>query len=143
MDLHNPLSVPRGLATFARKWVRANCLASDSIGDCVYITGDEVGDRYQVAKCDPKDELKMPSIGMIVEKESSTVCKVWWLGELDGLYTGLTHRKSLFVGVDGRLAEAPPDPDPSGYAFAQTMGTVTSSDRLLLLPNFHMVKRIG
>lgn len=143
MPLLNALSVPRGLATFPRKWLRANCLATDSVGDCVYVTGNEVGGLYQVSKADPTNWAKMPAVGVITSKRSPTECRVQFLGEIQNVYTGLTVRNILFVAVDGRLSPTPPAPAPGGYAFVQPMGTVLSSARLMIMPNFSLTKRVG
>ena len=142
MALLNTLSIPRGLATFPRKWLRAACQPSDVIGNCVYIAGPVSGGLYTVATADPTNASKMPVVGVIMTKSSSTICRVQWLGEIDAIYTGMTIRKPLFVGLTRRLEEAPPTPPISGYAFAQSMGTVLDSGKLLLIPNFHMVKRV-
>jgi len=143
MPLLNALSIPRGLATFARKWLRANCLVTDSVGDCVYVTGDKIGNLYQVAQADPADQSKMPSLGIIMSKTSATECKVQFIGESNGLYIGLTPGGTLFVGSDGRLSHTPPVPDPGGYAFIQAMGSAISSETVILLPSFALTKRIG
>jgi hypothetical protein len=143
MELLNALSRARALALFTLKWFEADCLATDALGDCVYITGDAVGDRYQVTKADPTDYSKMPAVGVIVSKVSATQCRVQFIGELVDIYSGLTVRKTAFVGLDGRIAESPPIPAPVGYAFSQTLGTVIDSGRILLTPNFHMIKQVG
>ena len=142
MALLNALSVPRALATFPRKWLKATCQASDSVGNCVYIAGPASAGLYTVTTGDPTDANKMPTVGIIMSKDSPTRCKVQWLGEIESVYTGMTVRKPLFVGLTGRLEEAPPSPPISGYAFAQSLGTVLDSGKLLLIPNFHMVKRV-
>lgn len=142
MDLLNALSVPRGLATFPRKWLRANCQPTDSVGDCVYISSEYSGGLYQVSKADPSDYSKMPAVGVIISKASAITCKVQFLGEMNGIYTGLTLRKPLFVGADARLTSTPPVAPVSGYAFVQNMGMAAGSTRVILVPNFFMVKRV-
>ena len=143
MPLLNALTVPRALATFPRKWLKANCLATDSVGDCVYVTGDAVGGFYQVAKADPANQLKMPSIGVIIVKKSATECRVQFIGEVHGIYTGLTPRATLFVGSSGTLSSIPPVPALGGYCFIQAMGTVASSTVVVMLPSLALTKRIG
>jgi hypothetical protein len=143
MPLLNALSVPRGLATFPRKWLKANCLATDSVGDCVYVTGDAVGGFYQVSKSDPRDQTKMPSIGIITVKKSPTECRVQFIGEVHSVYVGLIPRSTLFVGSNGRLSETPPDALVGGYAFVQPMGTAASSSTVVMLPSLALTKKIG
>jgi hypothetical protein len=142
MELLNALSTPRANELFVQNSIRANCLVTDAVGNCVYITNDISGGLHQVTTCDPTDLSKMPAVGVIVSKETDTLCTILVIGELVGLYTGLTTQKIIFVGLDGKLLEGPPAPPPSGYAFAQVMGAVTDSGRVMLVPNFHMVKRI-
>jgi hypothetical protein len=143
MPLLNALSVPRGLATFPRKWLRANCLATDGVGDCVYVTGDDVGGIYQVARADPSDQLKMPAIGIITFKKSATECRVQFIGEVHSIYVGLAPRSTLFVGSDGRLSHTPPVPAVGGYAFIQPMGSAVGSGVVVMLPSFALTKRVG
>lgn len=143
MPLLNALSVPRGLATFPRKWLKANCLITDSVGDCVYITGDSIAGFYQVTKADPSDQSKMPSIGIITIKKSPTECRVQFIGEVSNVYVGLTPRSTLFVGSTGRLSDVAPVPSLGDYAFVQAMGSVVSSTVIVLLPSLALTKRIG
>jgi len=143
MALLNALSVPRGLATFPRKWLKANCLATDVVGDCVYVTGDTIGGFYQVTRADPHDQTKMPSIGVIISKKNPTECRVQFIGEVLGVYTSLTPRGTLFVGSDGRLSHSPPVPLPGGYAFVQPMGSAVSHHVVVMLPSLALTKTIG
>jgi len=143
MDLLNALSVPRGLATFPRKWLKANCQTSDNVGDCVYITGGMVGEFYQVTKVDPADQSKMPAVGIITSKKGPTECRVQFLGEIKNIYSLMTPGKLLFIGSDGRLNETPPLPLPSGYVFVQPMAVVASSTVLVVAPALLLTKRVG
>lgn len=143
MKALNVLSIPRAHRLFQGKDVFADCTVPDLAGNCVYVTGDMASDRYRVATCDPTDFAKMPAMGVILRKDTPILCVVHIFGELEDLYTGLTVRKAVFVGLDGRLSEALPDPPGGGSVFVQHMGSVVDSSRILLLPNFHMVKRLG
>ena len=142
MKALNVLSIPRAHRLFPRRVVSADCIASDLVGNCVHVTGDMSSGRYQVSTCDPTNFVKMPAIGVVLSKDTPTLCTVYLTGELEDLYTGLTVRKVVFVGLDGRLSEAPPDAG-GGPVFVQNMGSVIDSGRILLMPNFHMTKRIG
>jgi hypothetical protein len=143
MPLLNALSVPRGLATFPRKWLKANCQTTDNVGDCVYVTGDAVGNFYQVTRADPRDQSKMPSIGIIISKKSTTECKVQFIGEVHSVYVGMPPRATLFVGADGRLSAVPPAPNPGGYTFVQAMGSAVASSTVVMLPSLALTKRVG
>jgi hypothetical protein len=143
MQLVNALSIPRGLATFPRKWLKANCLATDTVGDCVYVTGDSIGEFYQVTKADPADQTKMPAVGVIIKKYSPTECRVQFIGEVKNVYVSLSPRSTLFVGANGRLNGVPPLPVSGGYVFIQAMGTVVSSTVVVMMPSLSLTKRIG
>jgi len=143
MELLNPLSIARSLELFPGKAFKATCPALLIAGKCVYISGPKVGEYYQVDRADPADILKMPAIGVVIEKADSTHCTVQCLGEVSGIYTGLTIPRPLFVSSSGDLTASPPDPLPSGYVMAQVMGAAMSAADVLLCPNFFMTKRIG
>jgi hypothetical protein len=84
----------------------------------------------------------MPAIGVILSKETSTLCTVLVMGELQGVYSGLSIRKVVFVGLDGKIQEGPPTPSVGGFVFVQRVGSVTDDGRIYVVPNFHMIKRI-
>lgn len=96
-----------------------------------------------MAKANPADATKMPAVGIIVSKSSPTSCLVQYVGEVVNVYSALTNKKPLFVGLGGQLTDVPPVPSLGGYAFVQTMGMTTSSNRLILVPSFFMTKRVG
>lgn len=125
--LVNVLSIPRALYLFQRRRLPANCLATDDIGDCVYIRADRSGKYYQVGVCDPSDPDKMPAVGIISSKSSATECIVQPFGEVDGTYTGLTPGDSMYVGADGRPTHTPPSPGIQQY-----IGEAWASDVLFL-----------
>lgn len=122
---------------------RATCLSAAAVGDVVYASGPAVDGVYQVQKADPRDEAKMPAIGVIIAKQSATRCWVQHVGEMRGVYTGLSTNDTLFVGSTGGLESVPPPPLVSGYSFVQAMGTVVGADTVLLTTTSHMVKRVG
>jgi hypothetical protein len=110
----------------------ANCLASDVVGDVVYITGDKAGLFYQVTKVDIDDLTKMPAAGVIIVKGSSTECIVQTAGIIAGIYTGLTPQLSLFVGTNGRLTHTVPPQPTTGPRVHQMMGIAIATTELLL-----------
>jgi hypothetical protein len=111
----------------------AFCFSTDAVGDAVYIMGDRVGERYQVTKVDIDNITHVPAIGVIIFKTSSTECVVQTQGILQGVYTGLTPQKPLFIGTDSRLTEivTPHKPTPGRRAL-QIMGQGIASTELLL-----------
>jgi hypothetical protein len=110
----------------------ANCLASDIVGDLVYVTGNIVGGRIQVTEIDNTDSAKMPVFGMIETKASSTVCTVRTGGTSAGIYSGLVPQRRLFAGDNGRLVQTVPARPSSGKKLVQPMGIATSSSVIFL-----------
>lgn len=111
----------------------ANCLASDDVGDLVYITGPVSGGRIQVSKVDIDDADKMPAYGIIISKATATECTV----QLDGPLSeaGLTPNALYFAGVDGKLLEGPPPRPVSGYRRFQVVGQADDTGRLEFQPD--------
>lgn len=101
--------VPTEAIVVASDNYEADCLASDSPGDCVRITVPSVGGIRQVTKIDPT-AVGFPQIfaGIIVSKSTLTRCTVQRSGDYSVPYSvGLAP--AFFVGLDGRLL-APPLP---------------------------------
>ena len=131
------LSRPNPEALFAHKKVRAQCLAGDVVGNCVYAHGPRVDDDYVVRTADPANAAKMPAFGVIIAKLDDTHCWVQLTGENDELMTGMLLTRPVFVGADGALSQTlPPAP-----AFVQFMGTPMAPDTVWLAPNFLMTKQ--
>lgn len=141
MELLNALSLPRALTIFARKWLRANCLAADSVGNCVYVSGDVAG-VTQVTTVDPIDHSKMPAIGIITSKESPTDCIVQLFGEL-APGGSFTPGKRVFVGNAGTLSHSIPTPGVGGFGEIQSMGIAIAVSKILLMPEHSVLRRRG
>lgn len=107
-ELLNELSTPRALRIFQRKRVPITCLSSDAVGNCVSISGNAVGNTYQVCTADPSTSVKMPAVGVLISKTSPTSGTVQIFGELRDIYTGLSHGQLLYVGADSRLTHTRP-----------------------------------
>lgn len=118
----------------------ANCLATDSIGDAVYSTANDIDGIYQVTKCDPANKLKMPCIGVIKSKSDDTNCRIQYNGLLAGIYGELTINKLLFVGLDGGLTHEPPSPLGHDYVLLQPIGTAITEDVILIQPSFTLLE---
>ena len=87
----------------------ANCLATDQIGDCVYVTGPRLSDRKQVTKIDPLVDPPQIFAGVICEKTSPTECLLQIAGEYETPYP-VNFADIYYVGFDGRLSDVPPMP---------------------------------
>jgi hypothetical protein len=109
----------------------ADCLATDSPGACVRITGPYVLGVAQVATCDISVSGGYPAVGVIQYKTSPTRCFVRTIGPLAG-YITLTPGRTYFVGFDGFPALAPLDPSPSPFAAVQAIGTAIDATTLQL-----------
>jgi hypothetical protein len=119
--------------------VSATCQSTDAVGDLVYISGDSTAGITQVTKVDILNYLKMPAVGVIVSKSSSTSCKILRYGLLS--MSGLVPGKTYFVDFDSTPTDVRPVPS-SGSVFVQVIGVAMDSSRLLLNPSFNMTKVI-
>lgn len=133
-------NVPVALADLAgsRTTIPANCLATDAVGDCVYVTGAQVSERIQVTKASYAAPTTVPVVGVIAGKTSATECDVQPQGELVGIYSGLTPGKTYFLGPDGRPALSVPTVAGS---FVCRIGIALSNDVLYLNPQAVMTRR--
>ena len=61
----NAASIPRSQRILGK----ANCLATDLLGDCVRITGPKVANRYQVTRVNIATAGNPPAVGIIVRKD--------------------------------------------------------------------------
>lgn len=115
------------------QYFQADCLATDAVGNWVYITGDDVSGIFQVTKVDVTDKSTLPAIGVIVEKTTSTRCRVQTYGEVTGLGT-LTPGSRYFIGTDSNISTSLPTPPALGTATMQVVGVAISAEILLVLP---------
>lgn len=122
---------PPSVASVSRE---ADCDAGDAVGDCVYITGAEVGGKIQVEKVDVTDFAKMPACGIITSKPTSTTAVVHSLGFLDtsslGI-AGLTPGKPVFVGSSNKPSTTAP---AAALAFVQEIGLAHDTDKIVHNP---------
>lgn len=123
--------------------IRSDCLASDAVGDFVYVTADKINGRLQVAKTDITNISKTPVVGIITSKPASTVCDVQTGGSVVGIYTGLTPQEVLFVGADSRLTETSPEPGVGVTFYIQAVGVALASDEFVLHVAKIPIKRVG
>lgn len=119
----------------------AQCQVGDGVGATVYITGDRVGQYYQVSTTDPSVRGKMPAVGMIVEKMTDTTCVVQFGGNVEGVYSGLTPGELLFVEDTGGLDNEMPTPAGGTPRYVQVVGASLAADVIKLEPNMMMTRR--
>lgn len=116
---------------------RVICLAGDAPGDCLYVTGPEVGGALQVAKADLSTIAKMPAIGVLLSKATPTS----GVAVLSGFFTpgfALTPNARMWIGPTGVLVGT----RPAAPAFLQVMGRAVDAARVLISPSTEMCKVI-
>jgi hypothetical protein len=121
MIVSRPILNPQ--ATF-----KADCLATDSIGNFVYISSSEVSGKPQVTKVDITSTLKTPAVGVIVSKITATSCVVQRLGRVDFSTAGITTLipgRRYFINTDSLPVLGVPAV-VSGFLVAQPIGVATS-----------------
>lgn len=127
----NAASVPRS----ERILGRANCLATDVLGDCVRIRAAKTGNRFEVEKVDIAAPGDPPAVAIVVRKYAATDCIVQFHGPVRSIYVALTPGLVYFVGTDGQLAKLGDANYPvSGSDYFQQMGVSTSTDEVLVNP---------
>jgi len=120
----------------------AFCAATDLVGDSVYIYDNKFTNKLIVRRCDITDLNKMPAIGIIVEKITSTECKIKKIGEVNG-YSGFIHGGMLVVGLNGQPIHPFNLPDPNITPhYLQVLGVASNSDTALLHIDMTLCKRI-
>lgn len=120
---------------------RAQCTAAEAVGDLVCIADDPPNGYHVVAKADPSDYDKMPVVGVIISKQSPTMCLVQWTGETPDLFTGLASGEIYFLGADSKLAEVPPVPTTVPL-FTQPVAVATAPTRVFVRPENNLTLRI-
>lgn len=118
------------------------CTISEQIGDFVYLY-DKSGDTDVVRTADCTDRQKMTSIGVIISKESDTVCKVQWRGETPAIFSGLDAGSRYFVADDGSPTSPSPTPSAGAYVLAQVVGVASNSDKMYISPEQWLVRKTG
>jgi hypothetical protein len=111
----------------------ARCLATDALGNLVYIRDVFDGVRYDVTSANPAAASCMPCVGCIIEKQSATLCTVMFFGFTD-LYSGLEPGESYVVGTDARPAGYGDSNYPRVGMLHQQIGVATDDNELLFRP---------
>lgn len=133
----------RSPGTLGRAVVGGLCLPTDHVGHVVYNAGPMAGTRYTVRRADCLDEDKMPALGIIIAKSSSTECFIQTEGPIRGVYAGLEQGRTYLVGQDGDLARFVVDPPPGGQSLVELIGIATSDTELWLqgMPRERKIRR--
>jgi hypothetical protein len=106
------------------------CLASAAVGDIVYVSA--AGNVVRLV--DITDSTKIPGIGCITSKPSSTSCVVQCHGLVFGVYTGLTPGRPYVIGTNGRPNVALPVPGVGQSLFIQPVGFAIDTNVMLIQP---------
>lgn len=110
----------------------ADCLASDSVGDLVYVSGPPVAGRIQVEKVDIDDGAKMPAMAVIASKSSPTTCVIRISGEYTLNTASFTEGNIVFVQENGAMGTTPPPRPNSGTRLIQRIGIALTPTRVVL-----------
>lgn len=129
-------AIPKG------SYREVDCLAGDDVGNCVYIRGDKNQEKWKVETADPTVDAKMPAIGVLISKSSSTVGVIQLFGACD-LFTDMTPGQVILVGQNGTLLDEVPSITAGQYFWAQQIGVAVASDILLLSGNPMMTRYSG
>lgn len=123
-------------ARLSRDSFVANCLASDEVGHAVRSSSDKVAGLYQVTRVDIDSTVaeEARAVGIISAKSDATTCVVRTAGSIEGVFTGLTPGKQLFVGTDAFLTHTPPAQPSSGQRLIQSVAYATASDAVVIAP---------
>jgi len=106
------------------------CASSAAVGDLVYVSGS----GKNVAKADITNFSKLPVVGCITSKPTSTTCVVQCHGLVSGIYGGLTPGKAYVVSSSGRPTATLPVPSSGQTLFIQPVGMAIDVNVLLLQP---------
>ena len=120
-----------------------NCTSDELVGNFVYLHSIDGGGIYNVrrASCDYVD--KMPSIGVIVKKNSSTECFVQTSAIVRDIFSDLSIGKTYKIDSDGGIVVPAPSPGINGYSMIQFIGLSYNNDSLSLSIDFNMKKSVS
>lgn len=112
------------------RYFEANCLATDLVNHCVYVTGVTLG-VPDVTRVDPSIPATMPAIGVIVQKATTSTCLVQASGQITS-FSPVVAGTWYYVGASAFPVSSPP-PFP---AVPQIIGVGLDVARLLLRHGF-------
>lgn len=107
------------------------CTATEAVGNAIYVSAVDT-----VAQADATNEIKMPAIGIVVNKPSSITCYVVTHGLVSGL-SGLTAGSRYFVSeTAGAITTTAPTTSGS---VVQEIGVALSTTELIVEPKAYIV----
>ena len=112
------------------RYFEANCLVGDLVNQFVRVVGNTLG-VPDVTKVDPSDASKMPAVGLIVQKPTSTTCLVQVTGQTT-TFSPVIAGSFYYVGV----TTFPVTVAPALPAIQQVVGVGLDTARLLLRSGF-------
>lgn len=112
------------------RYFEANCLATDLINHFVRVVGNTLS-VPDVTKADPTDALKMPAVGVIVQKPTATTCLVQVAGQILS-FSPVVAGTWYYVGTSAFPVVTP----PAFPGIPQVIGVGLDTARLLLRPGF-------
>jgi hypothetical protein len=118
------------------------CTISEQVGHFVYLY-DKSGDTDVVRIADCTDKQKMIAIGVIISKESDTICKVQWRGETPAIFSGLNPGARYFVGNNGDPIASSLTPTVGNYVLVQAIGVASDSGKIYINPEKWLMRKRG
>lgn len=115
----------------------ATCPSGASVGDLVYVSS-----AGYVTPVDITDVAKVPAVGCILSKSSSTSCLVQTAGLAGGLYSGLTAGAMYYSGLSSRPSILP-TPSVGQSLFLQALGIALDPTTLILAPSIVLTRIRG
>ena len=107
------------------------CLASVAVGDLALESETIVNG---VDSATNNTDIR-PVIGLVIEKPTTTTCKVLLQGTVEG-YAGLTKARKIFLNTDGTVTST-----VTSTGYLQCLGTARDVDTIDFNPQINRVKR--
>jgi hypothetical protein len=115
----------------------ALCPSTVAVGDLV-----RVASAGHVDITDITDITKLPAIGIVTAKATTTSCTVQTHGIVSGIFTGLTPGLLYYVALDSTLGPIPV-PTTGQVLFWQAVGVALDTTSLVLSPSFSLTRVVG
>ena len=109
--------------------ITADCPIGATLGDMVWVSANRIAGIYQVDLSDIDVANRRP-VGMVATKSAPTRCTVHIRGIIEGIYTGLTPGRPVFLGTGtgARLVQIPPGHPSTGKRYHQMAGMALASN---------------
>lgn len=112
----------------------ATCTAAELIDDLVYVAGF-TGATPHVRTCDVDDDAKMPAIGLILEKPTSTTARIQIAGQLTVAGGAFTPGAYVWVSTGSQLGDTRPPAPATGSRLVQRVGRAVTDELIVLDPH--------